>query len=239
MTSLIQDCAPLKATPAWRRLHVFDLDHTLLTENSSALFFRFLAKRGCFSWWERLQVMACGLGYKAKCLSIEAIHHKIFQLFYAGQPIDRFSCYLEEFLSQILTFYSPPLHERLRVLQAEEGTLIALFSASPEILVGPIARLLGLKVFAGSRYPSISSSQGLIYDKEGEIQVISGQRKAAMLVELAEKYGISLEATCAYSDHEEDLPLLEKAGKAVVVSPGFKLARIARARGWQILSHSS
>lgn len=239
MTSLIQECTPLKATSAWRRLHVFDLDHTLLTENSSVLFFRFLSERGCFSWWQRLQVMACGLGYKAKCLSMETIHKTIFQRFYAGQPADCFACYLEEFLHEIPLVCSPVLNAHLHTLQAEKQTLTALFSASPEMLVGPIARLLGLHLFAGSRYPIKASNTRSVYDREGDIQVVSGQRKAEMLTQLAEKHGISLESTVAYSDHEEDLPLLEKAGTAIVVAPSYKLARIARVRGWQILSHLS
>lgn len=238
MISTLQDHVESLDASKWRCLHVFDLDHTLLTGNSSAFFFRFLNDHGCFSLSDRLRVMAYGIGYWANVLSMETIHRKVFHHFYVGKPASLFSCYLEEFLQEhIPPLCSPVLLTHLKKLQKEPGTLVAIFSASPEMLVEPIARLLGFHIWAGTRYPFCSVLGEMVYDSEGRIQVLSGECKAMMLEQLAKRYEIPMESTVAYSDHIDDLPFLEKAGTAVAVAPSFRLARIARARGWQIFSH--
>ena len=53
--------------------------------------------------------------------------------------------------------------------------------------------------------------------------------------ELAEREGIDLAESWAYSDSESDLPMLRAVGHPVAVNPDKELARIARAEGWEIL----
>ena len=53
--------------------------------------------------------------------------------------------------------------------------------------------------------------------------------------ELAEREGIDLDASYAYSDSESDLPMLRAVGHAVVVNPDQDLRRIAADEGWEIL----
>jgi hypothetical protein len=52
---------------------------------------------------------------------------------------------------------------------------------------------------------------------------------------LAEREGIDLAASYAYSDSESDLPMLRAVGHAVVVNPDPDLRRIAVAEGWEIV----
>ena len=53
--------------------------------------------------------------------------------------------------------------------------------------------------------------------------------------EVAEREGIDLQASYAYSDSESDLPMLRAAGNAVVVNPDAALRRIAVEEGWEIV----
>ena len=53
--------------------------------------------------------------------------------------------------------------------------------------------------------------------------------------ELAEREGIDLAASFAYSDSESDLPMLRAVGHAVVVNPDAPLRRIAVEEGWEIV----
>ena len=48
--------------------------------------------------------------------------------------------------------------------------------------------------------------------------------------EVAEREGIDLAASYAYSDSESDLPMLRAVGHPVVVNPDAELARGSRAR---------
>jgi HAD superfamily hydrolase (TIGR01490 family) len=59
--------------------------------------------------------------------------------------------------------------------------------------------------------------------------------KAQAIRELAEREGIDLAASWAYSDSESDLPMLRLAGHPVVVNPDAELGRVARDEGWEIL----
>ena len=59
--------------------------------------------------------------------------------------------------------------------------------------------------------------------------------KAQAIRELAEREGIDLAASYAYSDSESDLPMLRLVGHPVAVNPDKELARVARAEGWEIM----
>src|SRR5206468_12788333 len=59
--------------------------------------------------------------------------------------------------------------------------------------------------------------------------------KAEAIRELAEREGIDLAASYAYSDSESDLPMLRLVGHPVAVNPDKELARVARAEGWKTM----
>jgi phosphoserine phosphatase len=59
--------------------------------------------------------------------------------------------------------------------------------------------------------------------------------KAQAIRELAEREGIDLAESWAYSDSESDLPMLRAVGHPVAVHPDKVLARVAREEGWEIL----
>jgi HAD superfamily hydrolase (TIGR01490 family) len=59
--------------------------------------------------------------------------------------------------------------------------------------------------------------------------------KVLSMREVAEREGIDLGASFAYSDSESDLPMLRAVGHAVVVNPDPELRRIALEEGWETL----
>ncbi len=59
--------------------------------------------------------------------------------------------------------------------------------------------------------------------------------KAEAVRQLAEREGIDLSRSWAYSDSESDLPLLRAVGHPVAVNPDGTLARVAREEDWEIL----
>jgi hypothetical protein len=61
-----------------------------------------------------------------------------------------------------------------------------------------------------------------------------GDSKATAMHELAERTGIDLGASSAYSDSATDLPMLEAVGRPVAVNPDRALAKIARERDWEV-----
>src|SRR5205814_7527926 len=61
-----------------------------------------------------------------------------------------------------------------------------------------------------------------------------GENKAVAMRDIAEREGIDLAESWAYSDSATDLPMLEAVGHPVVVNPDRELARVARERGWDV-----
>jgi phosphoserine phosphatase len=59
--------------------------------------------------------------------------------------------------------------------------------------------------------------------------------KAQAVRELAEREGIDLAASYAYSDSESDLPFLRLVGHPVAVNPDAPLARVAREQRWEVM----
>jgi HAD superfamily hydrolase (TIGR01490 family) len=61
------------------------------------------------------------------------------------------------------------------------------------------------------------------------------QGKATAIRELAEREGLSLPDSWAYSDSESDLPMLRIVGHPVAVNPDAALARTAAEEGWEVI----
>ena len=55
---------------------------------------------------------------------------------------------------------------------------------------------------------------------------------------IAERDGLDLNESWAYSDSATDLPMLEAVGHPVAVNPDRALRRIAQMRGWPVLQFS-
>ena len=66
----------------------------------------------------------------------------------------------------------------------------------------------------------------------------TARTRPAALVELAEREGLDLAASTAYSDSHTDLPFLEAVGNPVAVNPDRALAQVAAERGWEVLTFS-
>jgi HAD superfamily hydrolase (TIGR01490 family) len=65
-----------------------------------------------------------------------------------------------------------------------------------------------------------------------------GHHKVALAETWAARHGIDLAASYFYSDSFNDLPLMERVGKAVAINPDARLRRYARRRGWEMMRWS-
>ncbi len=62
----------------------------------------------------------------------------------------------------------------------------------------------------------------------------TGEARALLMADYAERRGLQLTESVAYADSASDLPMLEAVGHPVAVNPETKLAAIARKRGWHV-----
>jgi HAD superfamily hydrolase (TIGR01490 family) len=121
--------------------------------------------------------------------------------------------------------------EALDLIQEHQraGRRVFLVSASPEEIVAPLAQFLGVDEAISSRAELDESGR-----YTGNVEFWSyGPYKVEAINAAAQRYGIDLSRSYAYSDSVTDVPMLETVGIPVAVNPDRDLARVARDRGWE------
>jgi HAD superfamily hydrolase (TIGR01490 family) len=110
------------------------------------------------------------------------------------------------------------------------GRLVVVVSASPEEIVVPLARHLGVSTTIASRAEVDGENR-----YTGEMAFYAyGPFKADAMRDLAATRALDLDRSFAYSDSFTDVPMLEVVGHPVAVNPDRVLANLARERGWEI-----
>lgn len=216
---------------AFSKLSVFDVDHTLLSCNSSFRFGVYLYKRSVLPFSSMLYLAFCYARHKLLGLSIFDLHSRIFEAFFKGRSLVHLQQEVGSFLSESLeTMLFSPAVARLQKAQSE-GHYTFLLSSGPDFLIGPLARHLGVNGFVSTCYqPDATQHLASISD------LVDGPRKAEAFTELLKKLSLSKEDTFVYSDSELDLPLFQLAGKPIAVSPTPALRKLCKQNGWEIVT---
>ncbi|MEX2459626.1 MAG: HAD-IB family hydrolase [Actinomycetota bacterium] len=116
-------------------------------------------------------------------------------------------------------------HQRL-------GRKVYVSSSSPEDLLLLLGEDLGLDGVIGTRAKVDADG---VYTGELDGELCHRDEKARRVREVAEREGIDLAQSYAYSDSLNDLPLLEMVGNPVATNPDRSLFALARRRGWPVL----
>ncbi len=117
----------------------------------------------------------------------------------------------------------------LMELHRSQRRRIYIVSSSPEEVVRPLARHFGVSGVIATRARVVEGR----YTGELEFYCV-GEAKAEAIRRLAERVGIDLEGSYAYSDSISDLPMLSAVGHPVAVNPDRELRREAEQRGWDV-----
>lgn len=124
----------------------------------------------------------------------------------------------------------PQARERIERHRAR-GDQVVLITGSIEAIVAPLAEHLRVSSVIA---PRLAVEDGRLTGELVEAPV-AGERKAEQMAAFAAEQGIDLQASVAYGDSADDLPMLERAGRAVVVNPRGRLLDKAMTRNWEIL----
>lgn len=110
------------------------------------------------------------------------------------------------------------------------GHRVVLVSGSVEAIVRPLAERLQVRDVLA---PRLETTDGRL---TGELDrpPLAGGRKAEAVREFARENGIDLEASYAYADSLDDLPMLEVVGRPAAVNPDGRLLQVALERGWDV-----
>jgi HAD superfamily hydrolase (TIGR01490 family) len=136
---------------------------------------------------------------------------------------------------QVLAGVLPRLYpQMLEIAWAHQdaGRPVYIVTAATQDMASMIAHVLGFDGGIGT--PLETDADGLYTGRlAGPFAYREGKPK--VMRELADREGIDLAQSYAYSDSESDLPMLRAVGNPVAVNADGPLMRIAREEGWDVL----
>jgi HAD superfamily hydrolase (TIGR01490 family) len=210
----------------------FDLDRTLMEGSSAFQFGRAAHRAGLLS---HRQLLADGLAnlrfrlFGASDERSQALRERVSSSLRGVRVRD-----MRRLGADVLAGILPRVYPGVLALAYEHqdaGRRAYIVTAAAGELADVLAEVLALDGAIGSRFSL--ARDGVFTGEPGEF--IYGAEKAAAIRRLAEREGIALEDSYAYTDSASDLPMLELVGHPVAVNPDAELARIARERGWEVL----
>ncbi len=211
----------------------FDLDKTVIARSSTLAFGKPLYQAG-FLGRSALLKMALGqifyLLFGADEDTLERARDALLTTIAGWRRAD-----IERLVSETIETIADPMvyAEALFLIDEHkrQGRRVFIVSASPEEIVRPIAHHIGVYDVIATRVKTDAEGR---YLPELE-RYAMGEGKAEAIREVAERVGIDLEGSYAYSDSITDLPMLEAVGHPVAVNPERELRKVAEERGWPIL----
>jgi HAD superfamily hydrolase (TIGR01490 family) len=217
-------------------LTLFDLDGTLLPQDSDHLFGEFMVALG---WADRQAFKerndAFFADYQAGSLDMQAYVE------FATSPwrgrseaaIEAASrTFMAEWVQQLLTDAARDLVAR----HAHAGDRLVVVTATNDFVTRPIAKALGVEELIATELARdaqgrvTGSIQGVPAFREGKVTRVQAWLQAQGLPWQA------VQRSTFYSDSTNDLPLLEHVSNPVATNPTPALARIAQERGWPQLN---
>jgi HAD superfamily hydrolase (TIGR01490 family) len=210
----------------------FDLDKTLM-EGSSALHFgRAAYKAGMVTRRQILRDVWANVRFRINGSSdeeIDALRARVLDSI-AGRSRKQLARLNPDVLAGILPLVYPEMLSTAWEHQ-DAGRPAYIVTAASQELAEMLAHVLRLDGGVGFR--SELNEHG-VYTGRAAGPFTYREGKAEAMRELAEREGIDLAQSYAYSDSESDLPMLRAVGHPVAVNPDRELERVAREEGWQI-----
>jgi len=210
----------------------FDLDKTLMAGSSGIFFARAAYETGMISRTRLARDAYENLRFRLRGSTddrADDVRRRVGEMI-AGVPVRELQRLSPRVLSGVLPRLYPQMLSRAYAHQ-DDGVAVYILTAASQEMADLLAHVLAFDGGLGSRSEIVDGRYtgrpaGPFNYREG---------KVLSMRELAEREGIDLAASYAYSDSESDLPMLRVVGNPVVVNPDPDLRRIAREEGWEVL----
>lgn len=222
---------PVPPTPDLTAAAFFDVDNTMMMGASMFHFARGLAARKYFTTadlagfaWQQLKFRVVGKEGDVSSPREQALS------FVAGRSVAELNQLGEEIYDELMANKIWSGTHALAQLHLDAGQRVWLVTATPVELATIIARKLGLTGALGT----VAEQRDGVYTGRLVGDLLHGRAKAHAVRALAAKEGLNLRRCTAYSDSQNDVPMLSVVGTAVAINPDTGLREVARQREWEI-----
>jgi HAD superfamily hydrolase (TIGR01490 family) len=210
----------------------FDVDNTILRGSSSFLFGKSAFERKFFSrkdFWRFAWHQFVFIWKGENNTKLSALKDRVLSLV-EGQLVSDLQILVDEVYDKHIKLKLWPETVRLAKDHIKQGREVWLVTAAPQELGDVIANELGLTGAIGTK---VERKNGILTGKLVG-KPIHGPQKRKAIVALAKDRNLSLKRSYAYSDSQNDLPMLTAVGHPVAVNPDKILTRYAKAADWPI-----
>ena len=210
----------------------FDLDKTLIEGSSAIDFARASYKRGLMSRRQLAKDLWANVKFRlngSTDQSTDLLRERVLDAIAGVRVIDLMRLSPDVFASLLPRVYPEMLQEAWE--HQDAGRPIYIVTAASQEMAESLAHVLGFDGGIGTR----SEIKDGVYTGRPDGPLTYRDGKPVAMREVAEREGIDLGDSYAYSDSESDLPMLRCVGHPVAVNPDSALERVARASGWRIM----
>lgn len=211
------------------RLALFDLDYTILDDDSESMWSRFLFEKNVVDNDFLIRITDYYRAYEHGWLDIHEYEAFLLRPL-TQQPLTRLYRLRQEYLGQVRLAVREKMIRRVSRFRTLGFTLV-LVTAANSFIAEPIARLLRFPHLICTRIKKsgghfTTELDGIPAFREGKVQ-----RLDQWLV----RKGFTLKESWGYSDSHNDLPLLDRVQHPVAVMPDTILRAHAEQHGWKII----
>jgi HAD superfamily hydrolase (TIGR01490 family) len=210
----------------------FDLDKTLIEGSSALHFARAAYRHGMVSRRRLARDVWANLRFRVRGSTdhgTDELRRRILDSIAGQRVID-----LQRLGPDVLAGILPLLYRQVLAeawAHQDAGRPAYIVTAASQELAEVLAAVLVLDGGIGMR----SEVRHGVYTGRPDGPFTYREGKADAIREIAEREGIDLAASYAYSDSESDLPMMRAVGHPVAVNPDAALERVARDEGWRIM----
>jgi HAD superfamily hydrolase (TIGR01490 family) len=221
--------------PSHTPLAFFDLDRTLVAENTGRLWVEHERREGIISSLQAARAMVWLGLYHLSLIDLDRAYSQALA-HYRGVADSALRARTEAwFQAAVAHRLQPGARAALDWHRAQGHRCVMLTNSSP-YQAAVATRTWGLDGWVSNHF--IADSAGLL---TGEIErpICYGAGKTTRAERWAAEHGGSVAESWFYTDSLSDLPMLEAVARPRIVQPDPRLRRVAARRGWPILDWRS
>ncbi len=220
----------MTSADGFKYLAFYDLDHTILVDNSATHLINEARKRGVMTERHFRHAIWLSILYKLGIgNSSKMIIRMLSWLNGLSEKLVIQLC-IEVFNSQIINKIRPEIIETLEEHRSRNGALILLSSASEPICF-PVSKHLHFDDIICTRLESIDG----ILTGQTLGNLVYAQEKVSRLLSYCKWHGQDPGEAYYYGDSHTDQHVMASVGNPIAVDPDKKLCKIALERNWPIL----
>ncbi len=211
------------------KLHLFDMDGTLIDNDCDVSWKLFLADSGLVPAGDRALAHRFYADYVENKLDLDTFLSFQLREFSGRTPEEMAELSRRHFESCVRRCCRPAAEARVREVRAA-GARTAILTSTNVVVAEPVREYFGLERVYGT---TLEEADGRYTGRISGLYAL-GPNKVEYMKRIAADFGVQPAEIAAYGDSINDIPLLAAVGEARVVSPSVQMREEAKRRNWPV-----